>query len=75
MDISNEKLILRFCKADEVGEKRQNNLNAKSTFLSKIKHMRQKGKKFDMMMLCHNWVEKNWQNHYPGFNSSKSDNT
>ena len=57
---NNDKLILRYCLPNEVNQKRQKNLQWKSTFLAKLRHLKFTGKKLELMQKLDEWIEENF---------------
>jgi hypothetical protein len=57
MAMNNDKLILRYCLPKEVNQKRQKNLQWKSTFLAKIRHLKYTGKNLEILEKVNEWIE------------------
>ena len=57
MAMNNDKLILRYCLPKEVNQKRQKNLQWKSTFLAKIRHLKHTGKNQEILQKVDEWID------------------
>ena len=62
--LNSDKVPLRFCTEQEVLEKSQRNLLFKSSFLQKMDHLKQKGKKIEMMNKIERWIDGNIESLY-----------
>ena len=57
-DQPSDKLFFKYCKADEVNQKRHIFCMFKATFEAKLMKMKSSGKKLALMEKLNDWVEK-----------------
>ena len=58
-NLGRENVELNYLKAEDVNDKRQNYMKFKGTFAEKISHLRNKGKRIELMGKVAAWVDQN----------------
>ena len=56
---STQKIMVRYCHAEEINVLRQRDLVQKQTFLGKIKHLKIKGLNLELLEKTHSYIEHN----------------